>query len=317
MRVFVAGATGAIGRPLIPRLLEAGHEVTALARTPEKARALEEQGVETALADAFDPEGVREAVVGARPEVLIHQLTALPQRMKSPRKYAEAAQPTSELREKTAPHFLSAAREAGARRVIFQSISFMVAPQGPPVVDETAPLSPDPIAKGTATMERYVTSAEALEGVVLRYGFFYGPGTWYAPDGFMAELAQKRQLAVIGSGEGRSSFIHVDDAAAATVLALDRGKPGIYNVTDDQPVPQREWVPELARLLGARRPRHLPAWLVRLVVGRYFVLMGTQLRGNANAKARAELGFEPRFPHWREGFAAVFGGDRERAKTAA
>jgi nucleoside-diphosphate-sugar epimerase len=316
MRVFVAGATGAIGRHLIPRLLEAGHEVTALARTPEKARVLQDQGVEAALADAFDPEGVRDAVVTARPEVLIHQLTALPHRL-NPRKYAEATEPTSRLREQTAPYFLAAAREAGVRRVIFQSISFIVAPQGAPVVDETAPLSDDPITKATATMERYVTSAEALEGVVLRYGFLYGAGTWYAPDGFMAELARKRQLAVIGSGEGRSSFIHVDDAAAATVLALDHGKPGIYNITDDEPVPQRAWVPELARLIGARKPLHLPAWLVRLMVGRYFVLMGTQLRGNANAKARAELGFEPRFPHWREGFAAVFGGARERTAASA
>ena len=316
MRVFVAGATGAIGRPLIPKLLEAGHEVTALARTPEKARVLEAQGVETALADAFDEAGVREAVVTARPEVLIHQLTALPRSM-NPRKYAEALKPTSRLREKTAPYFLAAAREAGVRRVIFQSISFMVAPQGPPVLDETAPVSDDPVARATATMERYVTSAEALEGVVLRYGFFYGPGTWYAPDGFMAELARKRQLAVIGSGEGRSSFVHVDDAAAATVLALDHGKPGVYNVTDDDPVPQREWVPELARLLGAPKPRHAPAWLVRLLVGRYFVLMGTELRGNSNAKARAELGFEPRFPHWHEGFEAVFGGSREGAKAPA
>jgi nucleoside-diphosphate-sugar epimerase len=316
MRVFVAGATGAIGRPLIPKLLEAGHEVTALARTPEKARVLEAQGVETALADAFDEAGVREAVVTARPEVLIHQLTALPRSM-NPRKYAEALKPTSRLREKTAPYFLAAAREAGVRRVIFQSISFMVAPQGPPVLDETAPVSDDPVARATATMERYVTSAEALEGVVLRYGFFYGPGTWYAPDGFMAELARKRQLAVIGSGEGRSSFVHVDDAAAATVLALDHGKPGVYNVTDDDPVPQREWVPELARLLGAPKPRHVPAWLVRLLVGRYFVLVGTELRGNSNAKARVELGFEPRFPHWHEGFQAVFGGSREGAKAPA
>jgi nucleoside-diphosphate-sugar epimerase len=185
------------------------------------------------------------------------------------------------------------------------------------VLDETAPVSGDPVARSTANMERAVLDAEALEGIVLRYGFFYGAGTWYAPDGFMAELARKRQLAVIGSGEGRSSFVHVDDAAEATLLALDRGKPGIYNVTDDEPVKQRDWVPELARLLGAPKPRHLPAWLVRLLVGRYFVLMGTELRGNSNAKARAELGFEPRFPHWREGFAAVFGGAREAAPAGA
>jgi nucleoside-diphosphate-sugar epimerase len=317
MRVFVAGATGAIGRPLIPKLLEAGHEVTALARTPERARALEGQGVETALADAFDEAGVREAVVTARPEVLIHQLTALPHSMKSPRKYAEALAPTSRIREKTAPYFLAAAREAGARRVIFQSVSFIAAPQGPPVVDETAPVNDDPVARATANMERAVLDAEALEGIVLRYGFFYGPGTWYAPDGFMAELVRKRQLGVIGSGEGRSSFLHLDDAAAATVLALDRGRPGIYNITDDQPVAQREWVPELARLLDTPKPRHLPAWLVRLLAGRYFVIMGTELRGNSNAKARAELGFEPRFPHWREGFAVVFEGARAPARAAA
>ncbi|MFL5904338.1 MAG: NAD-dependent epimerase/dehydratase family protein, partial [Solirubrobacteraceae bacterium] len=220
MRVFVAGATGAIGRPLIPKLLAAGRQVTALARTPERPRALEAQGVEVALADALDEAGVREAVVTARPEVLIHQLTALPHRL-NPRKYAEAVEPTSRLREQTAPYFLAAAREAGVRRVIFQSISFMVAPQGPPVVDETAPLSDDPITKATATMERYVTSAEALEGVVLRYGFYYGPGTWYAPDGAIGTMIRKRRYPLIGSAQGRSSFVHVDDAVEATVRALD------------------------------------------------------------------------------------------------
>ena len=316
MRIFVAGATGVIGRPLVAALLGAGHEVTALARTPEKARGLEAQGAEAAIADAFDAERVREAVVGARPEVLIDQLTALPRTM-NVRKYLEALEPTDRLRGETTPTFLAAAREAGARRVIFQSVAFSTVMEGPWVLDETAPLLDWPHLAGLRKMERLVLGAEALEGVVLRYGFLYGPGTWYAPDGFMAELARKRQLAIIGSGEGRSSFIHVDDAAAATVLALDQGKPGIYNITDDEPVPQRLWVPELARLIGARKPLHLPAWVVRLMVGRYFVLMGTQLRGNANAKARAELGFEPRFPDWREGFAAVFGGARERTAAPA
>jgi nucleoside-diphosphate-sugar epimerase len=316
MRVFLAGATGVIGRPLVPQLLAAGHEVTALARTPEKAKALQALGVDTAVADAFDADGVREAVVSARPEVLIHQLTALPREMNM-RKYADQVRPTSELREKTAPIFLAAAREAGARRAIFQSISFMVAPEGPPVVDENAPILPSPISTPTEKMERMVLDAEALEGVVLRYGFFYGPGTYYAPDGFMVNLVRKRQMPIVGSGEGRTSFVHLDDAAAATVRALDHGGPGIYNITDDEPAPQKEWVPAVAQMIGAGKPRHLPAWLVRLVAGQYAAMMGTSLRGNTNAKAKAELGFEPRWPSWRDGLADVLGSERETAATVA
>jgi nucleoside-diphosphate-sugar epimerase len=316
MRVFLAGATGVIGRPLIPQLLAAGHEVTALARTPEKAKALEALGVETAVADAFDSDAVREAVVAARPEVLIHQLTALPREMNI-RRYAEQLEPTNRLRKETTPPFLAAAREAGARRVIFQSISFIAAPAGSPVVDESAPLMDTPPANATATMERYVTSAETLEGVVLRYGFFYGPGTYYAPDGTMVAAVRKRQLPVVGSGEGRASFIHVEDAAAATVHALDHGAPGVYNVTDDEPALQREWVPELARLVGAKPPRHVPAWLVRLVAGQYAVTMGTSLPGNSNAKIRSEMGWEPRWPDWRAGLAQTLDGTPGRAAAAA
>jgi nucleoside-diphosphate-sugar epimerase len=152
---------------------------------------------------------------------------------------------------------------------------------------------------------------------VLRYGFFYGPGTYYAPDGFMVNMVRKRQLPIVGSGQGRTSFIHLEDAAAATVRALDHGGPGIYNITDDHPAAQTEWVPEVARLIGAGKPRHLPAWLVRLVAGQYAVMLGTSLRGNSNAKAKAELGFEPRWPDWRDGLADVLGGDRARAAAPA
>jgi nucleoside-diphosphate-sugar epimerase len=316
MRIFLAGATGVIGRPLVPALLDAGHEVTAFARTPEKAKALEAQGAEPAAADAFDVEGVREAVVSARPEVLIHQLTALPRELNM-RRYFEQLEPTNRLRAQTTPHFLSAAREAGARRVIFQSVSFITAQQGPPVVDESAPLMDGAPAEGVRTMERLVLGAEALEGIVLRYGFFYGSGTHYAPDGQMVALARKRRLPIVGSGEGRSSFVHLDDAVAATVLALDHGAPGVYNVTDDEPAPASEWIPELARLVGAKPPRRLPAWLVRLLAGEATVLLATQLRGSSNAKAKAQLGFEPRWPRWREGFAAVLAGAPERARVAA
>jgi nucleoside-diphosphate-sugar epimerase len=316
VRIFLAGATGVIGRPLVPALLGAGHEVTALARTPEKAKALEAQGAEPALTDAFDDEAVREAVVSARPEVVIHQLTALPRELNM-RKYFEQLEPTNRLRAQTTPYFLAAAREAGARRVIFQSVSFITAPEGPPVVDESAPLIDGPPAEGVRTMERLVLGAEALEGIVLRYGFFYGPGTHYAPDGHMVGLARKRQLPIVGSGEGRSSFVALDDAVAATVLALDHGAPGVYNVTDDEPAPASEWIPELARLVRAKPPRRLPAWLVRLLAGEATVLLATQLRGNSNAKAKAQLGFAPRWPRWREGFAAVLAGKPERARLAA
>jgi nucleoside-diphosphate-sugar epimerase len=305
MRVFLAGATGVIGRPLVGALLRAGHEVTALARTPAKAKALEAQGAEAAIADALDAERVREVVVGARPEVVVHQLTALPRTM-NVRKYFEALEPTDRLRGETAPTFLGAAREAGARRAVFQSVSFATVMEGPRVVDETAPLQEWPYTAGLRSMERRVLGSEALEGVVLRYGFFYGPGTYYAPDGEMAALARKRRLPVVGSGEGRSSFVHVDDAVAATVLALDHGGPGVYNITDDEPAAAKDWIPEIARLAGAKPPRHLPAWVVRLAAGKAVALLSTELRGNSNAKARAELGFAPRFPHWREGFEGVF-----------
>jgi nucleoside-diphosphate-sugar epimerase len=157
-------------------------------------------------------------------------------------------------------------------------------------------------------MERMVLNAEAVEGVVLRYGFFYGSGTWYAPGGQMADLARRRQLPIVGSGQARSSFVHVDDAVAATLLALGHCEPGAYNITDDEPAPAREWIPELARLVGAGPPRHLPRWVVRLADGQALALMSTDLRGNTNARARAHLGFEPRWPRWREGFAAVFDG---------
>ena len=253
--------------------------------------------------------------MSARPEVLIHELTALPREMNI-RKYAAQLELTNRLRAETTPSFLAAAREAGARRVIFQSISFIAAPEGPAVVDETAPVMDSPPANATMTMERAVLAAEALEGVVLRYGFFYGPGTYYAPDGQMVAMARKRMLPIVGSGEGRSSFVHVDDAAAATVRALDHGAPGVYNITDDEPVAASEWIPELARLVGARQPRHLPAWLVRMVAGRYAVMMGTSLRGNANAKARAELGFAPQWPSWRDGFADVLAGANDESRSS-
>jgi nucleoside-diphosphate-sugar epimerase len=302
MRVFLAGATGVIGRPLIPQLLAAGHEVTALARTPEKAKALEALGVETAIADALDPDAVHEAVVGSRPEVLIHQLTALPKEMNL-RKYEQSLEPTSRLREETTPYFLAAAREAGARRAIFQSISFMVAPEGPPVVDETAPIYPSAITKATAAMERMVTSAEALEGVVLRYGFFYGPGTNYAKDGANTEMVRKRRFPIVAGGPARWSFIHVDDAAEATVRAIEGdAPPGAYNIVDDDPAPVNVWLPALAEAIGAKPPRRVPGWLARFAAGQFAVMSMTQLQGASNVKAKEQLGWSHAIASWRDGF---------------
>jgi nucleoside-diphosphate-sugar epimerase len=310
MRVFVAGATGAIGRPLVGRLLEVGHDVTAMTRSPERAAALRAQGADAVVADALDPAAATRAVVAARPEVVVDQLTDLPARIDM-RRYGRALEGTNRLRRETGPLFARAAREAGARRLIVQSVSFMLRPAGPPILDETAPLLPTtgPMGDSVAAvlaLERAALHAEALEGVVLRYGFFYGPGTAYGPGGAFAEDALRRRMPVVGAGTGLTSFIHVDDGASATVAALDRGAPGVFHVTDDEPVTQREWATLLARAVGAAPPRRVPLWLARLAAGSV-ARTAVEGRGAANAKARRELGWAPAYPSIREGFPAVFG----------
>ena len=312
MRVFVAGATGVIGRPLVALLLEAGHDVAAMTRSAARAAALRAQGVDAVVADALDPDGTRRAVVTARPEVVVHQLTDLPARIDL-RHYERDVGPTSHLREVTGPLFARAAREAGARRLVAQSVSFVTAPQGPPVLDETAPTAAGApgatgrMARAVVALERAVTGAEALEGVVLRYGFFYGPGTAYGAGGSFVEDVRRRRLPIVGAGTGLASFVAVDDAAAATLLALDRAAPGIYNVTDDEPIAQREWVRVLADALGAPAPRRIPLWLARLLVGDVATAAVTA-RGASNAKARRELGWAPRWPSVRDGFPALVAG---------
>lgn len=312
MRVLVAGATGAIGRPLLEQLLAGGHEVVATTRSPERAAALRAQGIEAAVLDAFDADAVRATVAAARPEVVVHQLTALPADF-TPKAMAEAGPPTNRLRRETVPVFAGAARAAGARRIVVQSISFITPPDGPPVHDEDAPLwldCPDPgfraAIEAVRDMEAATTGAEGIEGLVLRYGFFYGAGTWYAPDGSIARDLRRRRLPVIGDGAGLSSFVHVDDAAQATVLALDRGQTGVYNVAGPDGARWSEWVPEAARLLDAKRPRRVPRWLAKRVAGPIAAHYATTLRQQSSEKARSELGWSPR--GWREGFAEVFGG---------
>lgn len=310
-RIFLAGATGAIGRPLVARLLADGHTVVGTTRDAGRAAALREQGAEPVVLDAFDAEAVRRAVADAAPDVLVHQLTALP-RDPTRKAMAAAGELTGRLRRETVPVFLDAARAAGARRAVVQSISFVTRPDGRTVHDEDAPLwldAPPEIGGLVASVRDLedsvaVATGEGLEGLVLRYGFFYGPGTWYAPDGAIAELVRRRRYPVIGGGDGRSSFVCVDDAVDATARAIDRGAPGIYNVCDDDPVAQRVWLPELAALLGAKPPRRAPAWLARRIAGDTVVHYATTLPGNANGRARAALDWTPR-PR-AAGFAEVF-----------
>jgi nucleoside-diphosphate-sugar epimerase len=309
VRVFVAGATGAIGRPLVARLLADGHDVVGTTRDERRAAELRSRGVEAVVLDAFDHDAVRGAIMAAAPEVVVHQLTALPQEP-DPKAMAASLNLTSRLRRETVPTCVDAARAAGARRVVVQSISFVTKPDGRPVHDEDAPLWLDsgPSWRGNVEtirdMEASVLGAPGIEGVVLRYGFYYGPGTWYDRDGAMAALVRRRRYPVIGNGEGRMSFVHIDDAVDATVRALERGAPGVYNVTDDDPAAAREWVPELARLLGAKRPFRAPAWLARRLAGDVVVHYATTLPGNANGRAKAAFDWTPR--SWRAGFREVF-----------
>jgi 2-alkyl-3-oxoalkanoate reductase len=306
MRVFVAGASGAIGRPLVPRLVAAGHEVTGTTRIEERAEAIREAGARAVVCDALDADALRAAVEENAPEVVVHQLTALPHRFDPRDKEIYAA--TNRLRTEGTRNLIVAARAAGARRLVCQSIAFAYAPGArPEVMDEDARLalgSPAPFGDGVRAideMERAVLGAEGLEGLVLRYGWFYGPGTFYAEDGSMARDVRKRRFPVIGKGTGLFSFVHVDDAAGATVAAVERGAPGIYNIVDDDPAPQREWLPAYAEAFGAKKPLRVPAWVARLVVGKIATLAGVQ-PGASNGKAKRELGWEPRWRSWRDGF---------------
>jgi 2-alkyl-3-oxoalkanoate reductase len=306
MRVFVAGASGVIGRRLVPQLVAAGHEVTGTTRSEERAEAIRSAGARAVICDALDAEALHAAVQEATPEVVVHQLTALPHRF-DPRDKQVYAQ-TNRLRSEGTRILIEAAQAAGARRFLCQSIAFAYAPGArAEVKDEDAPLAldaPAPFSDGVRAieaMERAVAGAEGLEGLVLRYGWFYGPGTYYGDDGSMAKDVRRRRFPVIGKGTGLYSFIHVDDAASATVAAVERGAPGIYNVVDDDPAPQREWLPLYAEAIGAKKPLRVPIWLARLVAGKIATTADVQA-GASNAKAKRELGWEPRWASWRQGF---------------
>ncbi len=309
MRVFVAGATGAMGRQLVPRLLQAGHRVTGMTRTEAKRAELWDLGAQPVVADALDPDQVAEAVAEAQPEVIIHQLTAIA--TLDMRHFDRDFALTNRLRTEATDRLLSAGRAVGVKRFIAQSYtSWPYARTGGPVKSEDDPLDPSPAREMRESLaairhlEAAVTGAEWTEGIVLRYGGFYGPGTSMSPGGEQLEMIRKRKFPVVGDGQGMWSFVHIADAAEATVLAVERGGRGIYNVVDDDPAPVAEWLPAMARSIGAPRPWRVPRFVGRLLAGEAGAVMMTETRGASNAKARRELGWEPRHPSWREGIAA-------------
>jgi nucleoside-diphosphate-sugar epimerase len=279
-----------------------------MTRREEKVAALREAGAEAIVCDAFDAAALREAVVAARPDAVVHMLTALPPRFG----VRTDLRPTDRIRIEGTRNLVAAARAAGARRMIAESVAFFYAPEGELVKDEEASLdlnAPGKVGKAVAALadlERQVLGGGEMEGLVLRFGWFYGPGTYIGPGGSQAEEVRKRRYPVVGKGEAMFSFIHTEDAAAAVVAALERGAPGIYNVVDDEPSPLREWLPAYAEVLGAKPPRRVPRWLVALTVGPTLARSATESRGALNAKAKRDLGWEPRHPSWRQGFRELF-----------
>jgi nucleoside-diphosphate-sugar epimerase len=307
MKVFLAGATGAIGKRLVPRLVAAGHDVVGMSRSADNARALLRAGADAVVADGLNRVAVMQAVMRSEPDAVIHEMTALTG-MTNLRNFDKAFTLTNRLRTEGTDHLLEAARAAGARRFIAQSFGNWYEHAGPAAQTEEDPLEHTPPAHQRQSftavrhLEREVAGADDLVGVVLRYGGLYGPGSGFSPTGEIAPLLRKRRFPIIGDGGGVWSFVHVDDAATATVAALERGETGIYNICDDDPAPVTEWLPALARALDAPPPRHVPVWLGRIAGGEVAVAMMIKNRGASNAKAKRELEWNLLFPSWREGF---------------
>jgi 2-alkyl-3-oxoalkanoate reductase len=325
MRVFVAGATGALGKQLVPLLVEQGHDVTGMTRTPAKADQIRSMGARAAIADALEPEAVAQVVAEAEPEAVVHQLTAI-----DPGAFGRSIDKmfteTNRLRTEGTDHLLAAARAVGTRRFVAQSFApWPYERIGGPVKTEEDPLDDDPPkpVRETVAAIRYleaaITGADDIEGIALRYGWFYGPGTSVGLDplGEQVEMLRKRRFPIVGSGAGTWSMIHIHDAAAATAAALERGGPGAYNVVDDDPAPVSVLLPELARTVGAEPPRHVPRWLGWLVAGEPAVIMMTSIRGSSNEKAKRELGWQPRYPSWRLGFREGLHQDDKASERSA
>jgi 2-alkyl-3-oxoalkanoate reductase len=314
MRIFVAGATGVLGRRLVPLLVSNGHTVVGTTRTPGKAEALRAAGATPVVLDALDRDAVLDAVGRVEPEVVVHQLTALTG-FTDFRKLDESFAATNRLRTEGTDHLLEGIRRLPVRRIVAQSYAGpgFYARTGGPVKTEDDPFDPDPPAALRRTveaarhLERAVLEGEGVQGTVLRYGGFYGPGTSLGEGGVYLEAVRRRQFPIVAAGTGVWSFIHIDDAATATLAAIERGRTGVYNIVDDDPAPVAEWLADLAAATGAKPPRRVPAWLARLLVGEHGVVMMTESRGASNAKAKRELGWRPAYPSWRTGFRVGLG----------
>lgn len=308
MRILVAGATGVVGTALIPRLVRAGHQVTGLTRSTFKVAELQKAGAAAKAVDGLDTGALRAVVLEARPDAIIHEMTALANAsdlVHFDRTFAT----TNRLRTKGLDHLISAAKACGARRFLAQSFcGWPYARTGGPVKSEEDPLDPHPPREMARTLaairhvEEFVAGSREFEGVVLRYGAFYGPGTGLF-DGPFVEQVRRRRVPILGDGGGWWSFLHIDDAADATAIAVERGAAGVYNIVDDEPGPVREWLSALASMVGAKPPFRVPRWLARVLVGRHMVALMTESRAGSNAKARRELGWAPRHSSWRRGFA--------------
>ena len=321
MKVFVAGATGAIGRQLVPRLVEAGHEVHGMTRSASKQQLLRAMGAEPAVADALDADQVAQAVARVQPDVIVHELTAIgPMDL---RHFDSAFATTNRLRTQGTDHLLAAGQGVGVERFVAQSFFAAYERTGGPVKSEEDSFGPDPAREMRETVaairhvEEAVLAATWTAGIVLRYGGFYGPGTSLGSDGEQTEAVRQRKFPLVGKGSGVWSFIHIADAAEATVAAVEHGHRGVYNIVDDEPAPIAEWLPVLARTLGARKPMHLPRFVGRLLTGEVGDVMMAELRGASNAKAKRELGWAPTHSSWREGFVALAAHDSGRPTTDA
>jgi nucleoside-diphosphate-sugar epimerase len=310
MKVFVAGATGALGRQLVPMLVANGHDVTGMTSKPEKQDLVRSLGARPVVADALDPEQVAQAVAQAEPEVIVHELTALSGAINL-RDFEKTFALTNRLRTEGTDHLLAAGRAVGVKRFVAQSFAgWPFARTGGPIKTEEDPIDTDPPEAVRATVEailyveQAVTGASWTEGVVLRYGGFYGPGTSLGlPDGEQLEMIRRRKLPIVGNGQGIWSLVHIEDAASATLAAIEHGERGIYNIVDDEPAPSKEFLPAAAEVLGARKPMRVPRWVGRLLAGEAAVVMMTEVRGASNAKAKRELGWKLHYPTWRQGLA--------------
>jgi nucleoside-diphosphate-sugar epimerase len=311
MRIFVAGATGAVGRRLVPILLSTGHSVTGLTRTPQKAELIRALGAAAVVADGLDATSIHAAVASAKPDVIVHEMTDL-KNASDLRNFGRSFASSNRLRTQGTDHLLAAAREAGVSRFVAQSFcGWPYARDGSPVKSEIDPLDPEPPEEMRPTLdairylEKTVTGSSAPQGIVLRYGGFYGPDTGVFDGPFLEQLRHRR-VPLIANGDGWWSFLHIDDAAQATALAVESGTAGnIYNIVDDEPAPVRDWLPALAAMAGARPPFRIPAWIARLMAGEHVVALMTQVRAGSNARAKRELGWRPAHPSWRQGFAEI------------